>query len=308
MQPPQDPTNPARQSSFSSQPDRSFEPSPLPPDNYPQGEEEYYRSQEKIGKVKSGNAWKVATFGLLILVVILATATTTLFLTRPQLGSTAPGPTATQPIQHPTPTPTSTVVATPTASQATSTQTQTSNNYSAPQPGPGCDTNGGTWTPQGIGNITCGTQVTPAANGTWGYLYLQLPNNQAFATSNKTNVTGTLDNSSECVGLAEQDTNTGFLAAYCADGTWSISSISNKGIITRTLQNSVTSTRRETTISLALNGTTLIFTIDTEAHQLTVPALQPTKVAIAYDINSTCNHCFIPTITTNNFSYITPAS
>ena len=72
-----------------------------------------------------------------------------------------------------TATPAQNATATPIATTDTSTSTPTllqlppqlrhttlsSSNYSATQPGPGCDTNGGTWTPQGISKITCGTQI-----------------------------------------------------------------------------------------------------------------------------------------------------
>ena len=253
------------------------------------------------------NGWRVVSLVLFILVLILGTTTTALVLTRPNptgqpLGQTTSTPSATQPVVQTTPTSVAT-------QPAQSTPTSTSNNYAATQPGPGCDTGGGTWTPQGLGNIVCGTQVTPTAAGTWGYLYLQLPNNTPFAASNKITVTGNLgSNTLECFGLAEQDANTGFLVTYCGNGAWSISAISNKGIITQPLLSNISSTRAAATISLALNANTLVFTIDTETHQFTVSPLQPVKVSIAYEFNQNCTNCFIPSISTNNFSYITPAS
>ena len=188
---------------------------------------------------------------------------------------------------------------------ATPTPGATTANYAAPQPGPGCDTGGGTWTPQDVNNISCGTTVSPTASGTWGYLYLQLPGNAPFSANNKITVSDGNINSGygRCVGLAEQDANTGFLVSYCDSGTWTIASISNKGTIIRTLSTNVTSTRSTTTISLALVNNTLTFTIDAETHQVTVSPLQPVKVAIAYYDSG-----YLQSISTNNFSYITPAS
>ncbi|HJT59111.1 MAG TPA: hypothetical protein VJ761_21575 [Ktedonobacteraceae bacterium] len=320
MQPPsQDPTNPTGQ---------WYQQSPVssPQGNYPPGEEAHYKQFTQGGGTmtqypggnqgkltvppippKPRNGWKVVSFVLLILVIILA-ATTTLVLTRLS-NSTGQGPTpvATQPVPTSTsvptqPVPTSTSGATQ-AVQPTPT-TSTSNNYSAPQPGPGCDTNGGTWTPQGFSNITCGTQAIPASTGIWGYLYLQLPNNMAFSANNKITITASNFAYGDCIGLAEQDANAGFLASYCQDGTWSIDSISNKGTIVQTLSRSVTSTRTTTTISLALKGNTLLFTVDTESHQITVSPIQLNKVAIGFDSPS-CGNC---SVTATNFSYITPAN
>lgn len=57
---------------------------------------------------------------------------------------------------------------------ATAAPTSPSSTYSATQPGPGCDKNGGTWTPQGISNLTCGTQISGSSNTVPGYLSLQI--------------------------------------------------------------------------------------------------------------------------------------
>lgn len=180
--------------------------------------------------------------------------------------------------------------------------------YSAAQPGPGCDTGKGTWTPQGVIDIMCGTQLTPTSVGIWGYLYLQLPSNAPFSADNKITVTSSLNGGNtyynSCLGLAEQGVNTGYLADYCAYGTWSIVPISNQGIPMQPLSSNSTSMRTTTTISLALKGNTLTFIIDTETHQITITPIQPIKVAIAY-YNPTCGNC---SIMTDNFSYITPAS
>jgi hypothetical protein len=219
----------------------------------------------------------------------------------------------------PTATPTQSTTATPTASTSTPSTTPTltdtstttsstptpgsTGNYSATQPGPGCDTNGGTWTPQGISKITCGTEISISSNSR-GYLYLQLPNNQAFSSNNSIGITATLSGSNDCVGLAEQDANTGFLVEYCNDGRWLIYSISSGGAIVKTLAQSLTSTRTTEQISLTLKGTTLSFSIDNEVHKINVSPIQPTRVAITYSTS----YSYGGRVPVTNFSYTTQSS
>jgi hypothetical protein len=183
-------------------------------------------------------------------------------------------------------TPTATVGATSTVS-ATSTNPTSGSNYSALQPGPGCDKNGGSWTPQGLSSITCGTEISLSTANIRGYMFLQLPNNKAFSSSNKIGVIGNPNYSSDCVGLDEQDANTGFLVEYCADGHWFIYTISpTDGSIVQTLDKNLTSTRSTVDISLALKGTTLTFSMDNETHSVNgISPIQPTKVAITYLAN-----------------------
>ncbi len=329
-QPPsQDPNDPTGQPLPYSPPEQSFAPPPpsssspgyIVPANPPSysGEEHFYNQTPQVGgqvvpyqsgqgtlvpqPPKRPNGWRTATLVLLVITLVLA-GTTALLLTH-TFSSNSGGVTSTStatPIGQPTSAPPNqTPGAAPTKPASTgetpTVATPNSNDYSAAQPGPGCDTNGGTWTPQGIGNITCGTTVTPATNAL-GYLYLQLPNNEAFSPKNKISVIGSPSSTffNQCIGLAEQDANTGFLVQYCSNGAWSISSISSKGAIIQTLANSVTSTRATANISLTLDGSTLSFAIDTEMHQINITPIQPIKVAIAYLSN-------YGGITTNNFSY-----
>ncbi len=175
-----------------------------------------------------------------------------------------------------------------------------SSSYSATQPGPGCDTNGGTWTPQGISKITCGTQLSVNSSNSRGYLYFQLPNNEAFSSNNSIGITGNVgEGGPDCVGLAEQDANRGFLAEYCGGGQWSIYSISSSGgAIIQTLDKGLTSTRTSEQLLLTLKGTTLSFSIDTEVHTINVSPIQPTKVAITL-----ITSYYGVTTTVTNFSY-----
>ena len=176
-----------------------------------------------------------------------------------------------------------------------------SGNYSATQLGSGCDPNGATWTPKGIDNITCGTTILIGAINSRGYLYLQLPNNAAFAANNAISVQGSnlqFYGGSNCFGLAEQNATTGYLAEYCGSGHWAIYSISNTGAMVRILANSITSTRQAEVISLTFKGSTLTFAIDTEVHTLSISPIQPVKVAIE-GYSGTSN----ATIAIENFSY-----
>ncbi|HEU5227208.1 MAG TPA: hypothetical protein VFU49_05295, partial [Ktedonobacteraceae bacterium] len=112
---------------------------PPPLESYPPGEEAYYRQlsqggpitqyraqlQEKISEPAKPkrNGWKIIATILAVLVLILATITTTLLLTRPsvqQTGQTTSPPVATQPVQ-PTPVATQTAqpISTSTATQST---------------------------------------------------------------------------------------------------------------------------------------------------------------------------------------------
>jgi len=277
----------------------------------------HYRSgsQAKLFEpAKPRNPWKALSLVLGIVTIVLATTVTALLLIRPNvtiLGANGPAVGVTQVVPQPTSPSTSGITvpatSTPASTNATPVNTtptvpvDTSNNYSATQPGPGCDTNGGKWTPQGISNITCGTRVTPNTASGYTYLYFQLPENRPFAADNRLGVIGTLDNS-QCIGLAEQDADIGYLVGYCNDGSWFIDQISNDGVIVQTLDKNLTSTRRAVNLSFILTGTTLAVSVDQEVHQVKdIKLTQPTRVAIAF-------YCYYVgnSITVTNFSYITP--
>lgn len=183
---------------------------------------------------------------------------------------------------------------------ATATTVPTGSNYSATQPGPGCDSNGGTWTPQGFNNITCGTTISVSSANARGYLYFQLPNNGAFSPNNVIGVSARVGGSSDCVGLAEQDVNTGYLVEYCGSGNWNIYSITSGGATVKTLDQSITSTRSSEQISLSLKGNTLTFTIDTEVHTITVSPIHPSKVAITF----ITGYGYGASVPITNFSYL----
>ena len=239
---------------------------------------------------------------LSIVIVVLLAATGLLafaVFSKPATLGTVAGSTVTQ-VGQPTTSTDGTSTGGSTPSLTPTVQPSSTNNYSALEPGPGCDKNGGTWTPQGLANIDCGTRISLISANTRGYLFLQLPNNKAFSPNNKIGIIGS-PASYQCIGLDEQDANTGFLGEYCGDGHWSIYTISSTdGSIVQTLDKNLTSTRSTVDISLAINGNKLSFSIDNEMHEVSLPSpMQPAKVAITDSVTCNCGS----TMTVNNFSY-----
>lgn len=229
-----------------------------------------------------------------------ATTTPTALTTAATATPVATDTTTTQAGASLTPTDTTTTAITPTDTAATSTvTTTTTGDYTALQPGPGCDTSGGTWTPQDISSINCGTQLSVNGN-TRGYLYLQLPNTKAFSASNIIGVSGNLGSGSPgyCVGLAEQGASTGYLVEYCADGSWFVYSISSGGAVVQTKAKSLTSIRTGEQLSLTIKGSLLSFSIDTEVHTIAITPIQPTRVAITF-----ATGYYSSNVTVTNFSY-----
>lgn len=186
-----------------------------------------------------------------------------------------------------------TVPATPTSSPAITPPA--SGNYTTSQPGVICDTHGGVWHAQNLDGINCppaagGTQLIINASGARGYLYLQqLPNNQDFTANNTITATGVLGDiasgyQTKCLGLAEQDANTGYAAEYCNNGSWFIASISSGGVILNKLDKGVVTMLTTATIALTFKGTTLSFSVQNSViDTVNISALQPTQVAIVYD-------------------------
>ena len=261
------------------------------------------RGKLRNPKSPKRNGWQIATLIVSIVAIVSIIAavlaftrlTTSTSVSTPTATSSAKQPTSNQPVMTTTPTLSPTITAQP--------STSGSNNYAAAQPGSGCDTNGGTWHPQGIKNITCGTTLASSTPNSQAYLYFQLPNNEGFSSNNKLSITGgniAYLNVYDCIGLAEQNASTGILVDYCGNGKWYIYSISNTGAIIKTLQQSVTSTRATEVISLTLQGANLSFSIDAETYNISITPIQPTKVAIAILENSNNGG-----VSVSNFSYTT---
>jgi hypothetical protein len=248
----------------------------MPNNNWPQ-----YR--ERVRERPRRNGWKTATLVLFISNVVFAT--TTLLASYHIINLPVPRFTRNTTAQYSMP---------------------ISGTYSAIQPGPGCDKGGGIWTPEDppIDKITCGTTVSIGSSQTRGYLYFQLPNNEAFSPNNSIGVIGSVQSSSgwndDCLGLSEQSDDTGFLAEYCSNGNWFIHSILSTGIITQTLNKGITSTRNGEKLALTLQGTTLSFAIDSETYQVkSITPIKPVKAAITYFTGDNTNS----SATLNNFIY-----
>ena len=249
------------------------------------------------GKARSGGKLVVAnTIAIVILFVVVAGLLYHDFLgTRPQ-ASIAPTATSAAGAGASGKNPTGTTAPEATATRGanpTATAPASVTGYSASLPGPGCDTRGGIWTPKGLDGISCPTQSGTAlvinATGARGYLYLQLPNNQAFAPNNTLSISAALGENAngyqaKCVGLAEVDANAGFSAEFCNTGQWFIYSISSDGSILQTLDKNVSNTLTSANISLRISGSTLTFSINgTPADAISITPIQPTRVAIVYD-------------------------
>lgn len=240
---------------------------------------------------------RMSTLGLLILLLAACGSTTggataTGTSTAGVGGSLSQGaktPTSPASTNTPTsvaPTATPTLAATPTAAAGT---------YTTSQPGVICDTHGGVWHAQNLDGINCppaagGTQLIINAGGTRGYLYLQqLPNNQTFTANNTIIATGVLGGTAsgyqaKCLGLAEQDASTGYVAEYCNGGSWFIASISSGGAILSKLDQGVVTQLTTAEVALTFKGSTLSFSIQNSViDTINITALQPTQVAIVYD-------------------------
>lgn len=280
--------------------------------------------QSPVGKSQSGGKLVIAnTIAIMILFVVVAGLLYHDVLGTGSQASIAPTATSASGAAtagtNPTGTPVPGATRTPGANPSATAPASSTSGYSASLPGPGCDTRGGIWTPKGLDGISCPTQSGTAlvinATGARGYLYFQLPNNQAFAPNNTSTITATLGENSngyqaKCVGLAEVDANTGFSAEFCNTGQWFIYSISNDGSILQTLDKNVSNTLTGAKISLSISGSTLTFSVNSApVDAISMTPIQPTRIAIVYDCvgygaNSTIGG---NSLLVNNFTY-SPAS
>ncbi|HEU5376417.1 MAG TPA: hypothetical protein VFV38_13310, partial [Ktedonobacteraceae bacterium] len=180
---------------------------------------------------------------------------------------------------------------------------------------PGCDTGKGTWTMQGFSPpFTCDTELSVSSSNARAYLIFHLPKDEAFSPNNRIGITGTFVYMGQyCFGLAEQDTNVGYLGEYCNNGEWFIYTISNAGAITGTLKQGISpspgvNVQFSKNIALTLQGATLTFSIgSSEMYNVTISPIQPVSVAITYlvkgEIGGTPR-----SMTVNNFGYTVVSS
>jgi hypothetical protein len=131
--------------------------------------------------------------------------------------------------------------ATPSASPSVAVTHAT---YSTSQPFEICDPNGARWKPVNLIPGSCGQQMQPT-NGNAGYSFetvTAFPHGIAVTASNTVTVTGNAGyDYSECLGPAEGNSSTGYIALLCNDGTWSVNFVSGLGTDSPVVGRQVTS-------------------------------------------------------------------
>ena len=206
-------------------------------------------------------------------------------------GSTARRSIHSDPPAAPTPAP-SAQESSPAATQASSG----SYTYSTPQPGPGCDKNGATWAEDNVQFSNGGCNVEATVTNQYGFLNLTLPDGRTFAQNNTVSITGSLGNSGDgydaaCIGLEENGSGAGYLAAYCNDGDWYVYTTSGEVVGHQVSTGSIPMGANGTTyqMSLALDNGNLTLTFNNvnapgafKVASLSVTSFQPAQVGIGY--------------------------
>jgi hypothetical protein len=168
--------------------------------------------------------------------------------------------------------------------------------YSTSQPGPGCDGKGATWTEENI-KFSSGCNVEATVQGQYGFLNLALPGGWAFSENNTASITGSLGNSgdgydSACIGLDEDGSGDGYLAAYCNNGDWHIYTTSGEvvghQIRTGSIPMGVNGTPYQ--MMLAVEGSTLSLTFNNvnapgvfKVVAMKISPFEPTQIGIGYE-------------------------
>jgi hypothetical protein len=205
--------------------------------------------------------------------------------------STAARRTQSDPPASPAPSP-SAQESSPAATQAPSG----SYTYSTPQPGPGCDKNGATWAEDNVQDSNGGCNVEATITNQYGFLNVTLPGGRAFAQNNTVSITGSLGNSGDgydaaCIGLEENGSGAGYLAAYCNDGDWYIYTTSGEvvghQVSTGSIPMGANGTTYQMTLALENGNLTLTFNnVDApgafKVASLSVTSFQPSQVGIGY--------------------------
>jgi hypothetical protein len=167
--------------------------------------------------------------------------------------------------------------------------------YSTAEPGPGCDKNGATWTENNV-QFSSACEVEATTQNQYGFLNLTPPGGRAFTQDNTVSITGSLGNSgdgydSACLGLEEDGSAGGYLAAYCNTGDWYIYTTSGEVIGHQVSTGSIPMGVNGTTyqMKLALKGGALALTFNNvnapgafKVADLTITSFEPTQVGIGY--------------------------
>jgi hypothetical protein len=168
--------------------------------------------------------------------------------------------------------------------------------YSTPEPGPGCDRNGATWAEENV-QFSSGCEVEASVQGQYGFLNITLPAHKAFTQNNTVSITGSLGNSgdgydSACLGLEEDGSGSGYLAAYCNDGDWYIYTTSGEVIghqlTTGSIPMGVNGTTYQMTLTLKASALSLTFNNVSasgafKVATLTITPFEPSQIGIGYE-------------------------
>jgi hypothetical protein len=183
----------------------------------------------------------------------------------------------------------------PASSPAAASSSASSTSYSTPEPGPGCDKNGATWAENSV-QFSSGCEVEATTQNQYGFMNVTLPGSRAFAQDNSVSITGALGNSgdgydSACLGLEEDGSAAGYLAAYCNNGDWYVYTTSGEVIGHQLTTGSIPMGVNGTTYQmvLSLSGSTLSLTFNNvnapgvfKVATLQIASFQPTQVGIGY--------------------------
>lgn len=168
--------------------------------------------------------------------------------------------------------------------------------YSTPQPGPGCDKNGATWAESDV-QFSSGCSIEATVQNQYGFLNITLPSGRAFNQDNTVSITGSLGNSgdgydSACLGLEEDGSGDGYLAAYCNNGDWYIYTTSGEVVGHQITAGSIPMGVNGTTyqMMLALMGGALSLTFNNvnapgvfKVAAMNIAPFEPTQVGIGYE-------------------------
>jgi hypothetical protein len=97
-------------------------------------------------------------------------------------------------------------------------------------PFPLCDPNGGQWKLINLTPGSCGQNMRPNDNAGYSFATLSaFPHGIPLAASNTVTVSGVIADNSWCLGPAEGNTSSGYIALLCQNGQWYINSVTGLG-------------------------------------------------------------------------------
>lgn len=183
--------------------------------------------------------------------------------------------------------------------------------YSAPQPGPLCDTKGATWTEVNVAFKGGCSSVLPTNVKQFGFLNITLPAGRSFQADNQVSITSNLGDRGSgydalCLGLDEESTSSGYMAAFCNDGSWNIYSMSQQ-VETGTIKSGSIpyNSSMSYVMGMSMRGTSLVLsfseagsTINPVTETANITPFQPATIGIGYEYLY-----YNVTIDATNFTY-----